>query len=192
MSELKLVGLYGKSRAGKDSVAEILVKDFGFKQKAMAGGIREILLGLNPIVKDNGGVVWELLDLYDQYHGDWDRIKAVCSESTELMIKLGQTCRNVLGETVWLDRVLPDGPIEGSICISDVRQPNEYMAIKARGGVIWKISRPGTKPRGMDGLLDRFEFDFHIENRGSLTDLRGSVQAAIANGLEKRRYGKRF
>lgn len=190
--ELKLIGLYGLSRSGKDSVASILVKDFGFEQRAMAAGIREILIGLNPIIKDNGGVVWELLDLIDQCHGDWDLIKARSSESTDYMIRLGQTCRDVLGETVWLNRVLPDGPIEQSICISDIRQPNEYYAVKARGGQIWKVSRPGTEKRGMDGLLDNLEFDAHIMNRGSLVDLRGAVQATIALDFEKRRYGTRF
>lgn len=190
--DLKLIGLYGPSRSGKDSVAAILTKDFGFEQRAMAGGIREILLGLNPIIKDNGGVVWELLDLYDQCHGDWDLVKARSSESVDLMIRLGETCRDVLGETVWLDRVLPDGLIEESICISDIRQPNEYTAVKSRGGQIWKVTRPGTKKRGMDGRLDHLEFDAVIDNRGSLTDLRGIVQATIALDFGKRRYGTRF
>lgn len=190
--DLKIIGLYGPSRSGKDSVAAILTTDFGFEQRAMAEGIREILLGLNPIIKDNGGVVWELLDLYDQCHGDWDLIKARSSESVDYMIRLGQTCRDVLGETVWLNRVLPDDSIEESICISDIRQPNEYYAVKARGGQIWKISRPGTEKRGMDGLLDGLEFDAHLINRGSLMDLRGLVQATISQDFEKRRYGTRF
>jgi hypothetical protein len=190
--ELKLVGLNGDSRAGKDEVAKVLTRDFGFEQRAMAEGIREILLGLNPIIKDNGGVVWELLDLFDQCHGDWDLIKARSSDSTDYMIRLGQTCRDVLGETVWLNRVLPDGDLNTSICISDVRQPNEYAAIKMRGGQIWKISRPGTKKRGMDGLLDHLEFDAHIENRGSLMDLRGIVQATIASNFDKRKNDNGF
>lgn len=195
--ELKIIGLYGPSRSGKDSVAAVLSKDFGFEQRAMAGGIREILLGLNPIIKDNGGVVWELLDLYDQCHGDWDRIKAMSSESVDYMIRLGQTCRDVLGETVWLDRVLGDGDEEISICISDVRQPNEYHAIKERGGAIWKVTRPGTTRRGMDGLLDDLDFDAHIVNIGSLEDLRGMVQAVIQADFESRQvrgkgYGNRF
>lgn len=195
--ELKLLGLCGESRAGKDSVAAILSSDFGFKQKAMAEGIREILVGLNPLLKDNEGTVWSLLDLVDDCNGDWDLVKARSFESTELMIRLGQTCRDVLGETVWLNRVLPPGDLKESICISDVRQPNEYTAIKERGGQVWKIIRSGTEKRGMDGLLDHLEFDATIHNVGSLSDLRGIVQATIATNinnqqLKGRSYGTRF
>lgn len=188
--ELRLVGLYGDSRAGKDETARVFVNDFGFEQRAQAAAIREILLGLNPIIKDNGGVVWELLDLYDQYHGNWDLIKAHCSESTDYMIRLGQTCRDIFGVDIWLNTALPterelDNGLK--VVISDVRQPNEYAAIKALGGQIWKVTRPGTNRRGMDGLLDSYDFDATIENRGSLFDLRGSVQAAIAADMESRR-----
>lgn len=186
--ELKLIGLYGPSRAGKDSVAAVLQNDFGFQQKAMAAGIREILLGLNPIIRDNDGVIWNLLDLFDDCNGDWDLIKAKSTDSVDYMIRLGQTCRNVLGETVWLDRVLPPGKeLSESICISDVRQPNEYYAIKERGGVIWRIFRPGTAQRGMDGLLDGYNFDAHIHNNGTLEDIRGIVQATISTDFEMRR-----
>jgi hypothetical protein len=185
--ELKLIGLYGPSRAGKDSVAAVLQNDFGFQQKAMAGGIRDILLGLNPVIKDDDGESWWMKDLYNAYEGDWDRIKAVSKDSVDYMIRLGQTCRDVLGETVWLNRVLPPGELKEPMCISDVRQENEYWAIKERGGVVWKISRPGTEKRGMDGLLDHLEFDAHISNRGSLFDLRGQVQAVIQADFEMRR-----
>lgn len=190
--ELKLIGLYGPSRAGKDSVAYFLHQDFGFTQKAMADGIRQILLGLNPILKDNGGVVWELLDLFDACHGDWDIVKARASESVDYMINLGQACRDVLGEQVWLERVIKDFDGDNSICISDVRQPNEYHAIKELGGQVWKISRPGVVKRGMDGLLEGLDFDATIDNRGSLADLRGIVQATIANDINIREYRKNY
>lgn len=193
--ELKLIGLYGPSRAGKDSVAAVLQKDFGFVQKAMAEAIREILLGLNPIIRDNDGEYWYMKDLYNAYDGDWDKIKAASKDSVDYMIRLGQTCRDVLGEEVWLNRVLPPGELKESICISDVRQPNEYYAIKDRGGQVWRITRPGTEKRGMDGLLDHLEFDAHIQNIGTLFDLRGIVQATIANDIQSRQvkgkgYGK--
>lgn len=193
--ELKLIGLYGPSRAGKDSVATVLWQDFGFQQKAMADGIREILLGLNPMIEDNEGNVHSMQGLWHDCYKDWDIVKARSKESVDYMIRLGQTCRDVLGETVWLDRVLSGKEIKDPICISDVRQENEYWAIKERGGVVWRVSRPGTEKRGMDGLLDHLEFDAHIQNRGSLMDLRGIVQAVIAADFEKRRvigkgYGK--
>lgn len=184
--ELKIIGLTGHSRSGKDSVAAVLRDDFGFQQKAMAGGIRDILLGMNPMILDDEGETHSMQGLWHDSHKDWDIVKARSKDSVDYMIRLGQVCRDVLGEAVWLNRVLPPGELKDPICISDVRQENEYWAIKERGGVVWRVTRPGTEKRGMDGLLDHLEFDFHIENRGSLFDLRGSVQAAISYDLERR------
>lgn len=187
-----IIGLYGPSRAGKDSVAGYLVNDFGYEQRAMAAAIRAILLGLDPLLMDEEGNIWGLTDLFARCDGDWDQIKAESKESVDLMIRLGQTCRDVLGETVWLDVVMPPVNSAQKIVISDVRQPNEYRAIKERGGEVWKISKPDTEKRGMDGLLEGYEFDARIDNRGSLVDLRGIVQATIAtnmNNKEKRGKG---
>lgn len=187
METLHLIGLHGPSRAGKDTTARILQEDFGFEQRAMADAIREILLKLNPLVQDDTGSIYPLTFFVDhQCDGDWDAVKRLSRESTEYMIRLGQACRDILGERVWLDRVLPATTSSTKIVISDCRQPNEYRAIKERGGQIWRISRPGAEIRGMDNLLQGLDFDFHIENRGSLGDLRGQVQAAVMRGMQCR------
>jgi len=183
MAELKLVGLHGPSRSGKDETARILVKDFGFEQRVLAAKIREILLGLDPLVATNDGTIWNLNALFKECDENWDRVKADSRETVEYMIRLGQTCRDVIGEDVWLSAVLPPVNSTAKICISDVRQPNEYHAIKERGGQVWKISRPGAEFRGMDSLLQGYAFDAHIDNRGSLLGLRGIVQATIATSM---------
>ena len=182
MSELQselLIGLYGPSRSGKDSIAKFLVQDFGFTQRNMADTIRNILLDMNPFLQDSGGEFWRLQDLFKYCGHNWDEIKAQSTDSVDLMIGLGQACRDHLDYDIWLNTVLKDRP--NRLCIADVRQPNEYHAIKARGGLIWKVVRPGTEKRGMDGLLDGYDFDVFIENRGPLSDLRGQVQATISS-----------
>jgi len=59
--------------------------------------------------------------------------------------------------------------------VSDIRQLNEFEAVKARGGEVWKINRPGVELRGMDGLLDHLEFDEYIDNDGTLEQLEAQV-----------------
>lgn len=180
---IHLIGLYGPSRAGKDETARILIEDFGFEQRAQAAAIRKILLGLNPIITDNDGESWYLQDLFKAYGSDWDEVKAVCRESVDYMIQLGQSCRDVIGLDVWLNTAIPPIGSTQKIVISDVRQPNEYAAIRERGGHVWKITRPGVEFRGMDGLLEDRHFDAVINNCGSLADLRGIIQATIATTL---------
>jgi hypothetical protein len=47
-----IIGLSGYARSGKDTVAELLVLNYGFKRMAFADGIRESLIALNPILHD--------------------------------------------------------------------------------------------------------------------------------------------
>lgn len=175
----QIVGLYGESRAGKDETAAILIDAFEYEQRAQAAAIREILLGLNPLIVTNDGDIISMQKLFNQCGHNWDNVKAHSRESTDYMIRLGQTCRDVLGINVWLNTAFP--PIESTVkvVISDIRQVNEYEAVKERGGEIWKITRPGTEKRDMDGLLDHLTFDAHIHNDGTLEDLRGFVVAQI-------------
>jgi hypothetical protein len=178
-----IIGLYGPSRAGKDEVARILVQDFGYEKRAQADAIRKLLLGLNPLIKDNEGTVWRMEDLFKYCGYNWDNVKAESYEATEYMIRLGQSARNVLGLDVWLNTAFPHIGCDIKVVISDIRQANEYEAIKERGGEVWKIVRKGVEKRGMDGLLDHLHFDTIIHNNGTLIDLRGMVQSIIATNM---------
>jgi hypothetical protein len=219
MTTPQIVGLYGPSRAGKDETAAILVSDFGYEKRAQAAAIRKILLGLNALVTTNAGTSLPMKDLFEVCNENWDEVKAMSTDSVDQMIRLGQTCRDVLGIDVWLNTAFPppctclvETAIGGQktlgckctkVVISDIRQENEYNAVKARGGEVWKIIRPGVEKRGMDGLLDHLSFDATLYNNGTLQDLRGMVQANIATNMRNKEikgsgnygtgnYGTRF
>src|ERR1700745_3703821 len=135
-----LIAIYGPSRAGKDSVAGFLVKNYGFEQRNFATPIRDTLLkiydNLRPDISQ---------DVRD--HG-WDYVKAKYVESVESMITLGQSMR-VLNPRIWLYAAFIDSYTD--LVIPDVRQPNEAKEILQRGGEIWKIERPSVQQhRGMD------------------------------------------
>lgn len=196
MTTPQIIGLYGPSRAGKDETAAILVSDFGYEQRAQAAAIRKILLGLDPVISDNKGTFYTMQHLFQAHNENWDDVKAASSESVDYMIRLGQTCRDVLGIDVWLNTAFPPickcpGLITTKctcvkVVISDIRQINEYEAVKARGGEVWKIIRPGVEKRGMDGLLDHLHFDVTLYNNGTLSDLRGMVQANIVTNMNNK------
>lgn len=165
-----LIGLHGHSRCGKDTVAGILVELYGYEQRVMADPIREILLRIDPYLADLEPVrlsrrVKEL---------GWDGVKKFYPESVEWMINLGQAARDLIDEDIWLRPVMKN--LKARTVISDVRQPNEAKAIKAHGGQLWKIRRPGTQPKGMDNLLEDVQWDCVITNDGSLTDLEDAVR----------------
>lgn len=184
MGTPQIIGLYGDSRAGKDETAAVLVSDFGYEKRAQAAAIRRILLDLNPLILDDEENLHYMKDLFLRCGDNWDNVKAVSKDSTDYMIRLGQSARDNLGINVWLETAFPPLGSSKKVVISDIRQPNEYEAVKARGGEVWRITRPGTARRGMDGLLDHLPFDAHLHNIGSLVDLRGLVQASIATNMD--------
>lgn len=63
--------------------------------------------------------------------------------------------------------------------ITDVRFENEAQAIKARGGVIIRIDRPGVKPinaHPSETAMDHWDFDYKIANASDLVSLKFTVE----------------
>lgn len=169
-----LIGLYGDSRCGKDTVAEILVRKHGFSQRVMADPIREILLRIDPLVEDIVAAR-PLSSVVNRY--GWDEVKKLYPESVDYMINLGQAARDIIAPDVWLAPVMRN--LDERTVISDIRQPNEYDAIRYYGGQVWKIVREGTVPRGMDRLLEDREFDAVIYNNSTIDELKAQVERLI-------------
>ena len=63
--------------------------------------------------------------------------------------------------------------------ITDVRFPNEFDAIKAKGGLMVRVNRPGYDTSMVahpsETALDGHDFDVVIENNGDLDDLKQKV-----------------
>lgn len=175
-----LIGLHGDSRSGKDETARVL-KPLGFERRAFGDRLREVLLYINPWLVGEGEFgrdtydPWRLADLVRE--AGWDAAKAEDFEVTEYMIRLGQGVRDLIHEDAWTWRIFDDRP--ANLVITDLRQPNEVTAIRERGGLLWKIIRPGTKPRGMDRLLEHVQFDATIHNDGTLEDLETTVKKVL-------------
>lgn len=163
-----LIGLYGPSRAGKDTVAGVLVKDHDFEQRNLASPIRETLLKMDPMVQDESGahIFFTLSSQVEEF--GWDTVKAWYPESVSWMIALGQAMRDI-DENIWLNACV--GRPYDNLVIADVRQPNEYEYIVKNGGEVWKVEREGTKTLGMDGLLEGKEFTETINNNGTIMEL---------------------
>jgi len=90
----------------------------------------------------------------------------------QIWIEVGNKLREVYEDT-WIDAVL-NGIQADVLLISDLRYPNEAAKIKARGGRIIKVTRPGLPPShdiADDALLDYNAWDAVVINNGTLEDL---------------------
>ena len=69
--------------------------------------------------------------------------------------------------------------------ITDVRFPNEAAYIRQRGGLLVRVTRPGTGPvngHESESALDNEDFDVHILNDGSREDLASAVDLLLLKG----------
>jgi hypothetical protein len=185
---MQIVGLSGFARAGKDETAKVLVERYGFKQVAFADKLREMIYNINPIVNVdvyNGNRTEYLQEVIDRV--GWDHYKETQygDEIRRLLQRLGtEGGRQTLWDTIWIDAAFAGLPEDSKIVVSDARFFNEFDAIRARGGEVWRIERPGVGPANdhaseMEAI--KYEFDRTIHNSRDLDYLATMIHSVYAD-----------
>lgn len=173
-----IIGLSGYAQSGKDSVAKILVEEYGYTRIAFADKIKELLYEMNPRVNDRQLQQW--VDTQG-----WDATKEI-SEVRMLLQNLGVGARKVFGENFWvreaLNTMIHKLNVDFNYVITDVRFTNEANMIKANDGHIWRVERPGINPVNdhvSESELNAWNFDELIYNAGTLEDLAEIVRSSM-------------
>lgn len=178
-TDVRLIGLSGYARSGKNAVGQILEDDYGFRQESFAQALKNVAAEINPLLDTGRGASDHLAALFFM-HGDWDAVKDNVPAVRDFLQRLGVACRDQIGPDVWVDalaRRLRTHPSARCV-ITDVRFPNEANFVTEMGGQVWRIERPGTGPvngHTSETALDGWSFDRIIMNDGSLADLRRKV-----------------
>lgn len=111
----------------------------------------------------------------------------------EMLQRIGtEAMRDRIHQNVWVNALFADYKPTNSIqgvtrdqkfpnwLITDVRFPNEADAVKARGGILVRIDRPGKEDTGThpsETALDNYDkWDVRFINDGSLEDLLKKVR----------------
>lgn len=198
MSELRIIGVCGRKRHGKDSVGRILKLHFGFSQTAFADPVKRVAM-------DVYGLSW------DQCYGDGPEKEAVIPywglSPRQIMQRIGTEVGRSVHEDTWVRHTLNniaaaadcqlylwrDDITQGFVqialprtnwVITDVRFPNEAEKIWEMGGQVWKVERP-TLTSSEDGhdsetSVDKIDPDALILNDGSLSDLEAKVRGLLS------------
>lgn len=181
---MRLLGLTGAAGAGKDTVAEHLVYEHGWQAYALAGPIKRMLIGglglqWADFSADRKEVALDWLGVSPRY----------------LMQRLGtEWGRDQVRPDLWLllaDRYLrslqaahESGALQLMGCvITDIRFPAEALWLAQRGGLLWRIERPGVspvEPHVSEQHFGLMEPERILVNDGSLTELRAQVSAAYS------------
>lgn len=201
MTELApLIGLGGRLRSGKDTVADHLVSRYGFIKIGMSEPLNDALLTLNPLIPVNAHEDQTAIGLTGQFvrYSDLiDRVGYVEAkrnpEVRALLQRLGTDVgRKLIDENVWVDmmaRIVTDHLDAGTpVVVTGIRYLNEVDVIRDMLGSSWWVSRPITSIGvAADQILahesergvNEADFDKVIRNDGTLDELYRSVDLML-------------
>lgn len=196
-----IVGLGFNKEVGKDTAATALGRELGFKRMGFADALKDLALEADPLVVSstrtvNIGIGHGRLRHILSGTAGWDEAKRMFPEVRIFLQNLGLGARKVFGEDFWVERVM-DQAVDRNVAglhtvISDVRFENEAEAIKAEGGLLIKITRPGKTGDSHvseNDLVDYDGWDVVIENSGSIVELEGKVVTFVRDRMPKT-YGE--
>ena len=186
MSAPVLIGLAGYAGSGKSTVATMLYEEHGFARARFAGPLKAMMAAL---LKDSGADDETIHELIEGANKNHPSIWLNGISPRVAMQTLGTEWGRVLmGEDFWIElaarkierfrRRYPSVPM----VFEDVRFVNEADLIRAKGGIVLRVDRPGTGPVNTHASdAPALAIDGRIVNDGPL-----SVLAARVDGLARR------
>lgn len=173
-----IIGLTGYAQSGKDTVAKILVDNYGYTRIAFADKIREFLYETAP----------DYIKLLVDEVG-WEKAKQN-QAVRELLQNTGVGARKVFGEGFWVHEamktMLNDPRPDLNYVVTDVRFLNEADMIKANHGQIWRVKRIGVgavNAHVSETQMDGYPVDQIFVNNGTIEDLEALVKTRMVGLL---------
>ena len=180
-----IIGLCGPAGSGKDTVRSLLEQHHDFAGLAFAEPIRGML---RELFASNG--ISE--DFIDDRALKEAPIPALGTSYRHLAQTLGtEWGRQCMGADFWLNiagAYLADLKAQGyeRFVVSDVRFANEAAWVRAQGGVVWRVERPGlASVRAHVSEAQDFEADAVIDNSGNVLQLHNKVCTALCSQAYK-------
>lgn len=186
---MKVIALTGWSESGKDTVADILSDQYGFKKYAIAGPLKALCSQLY-------GFPLELANTQEGKKKPWTvgyKIKTI----RDLLLETAIVDRSRFGDCVYIHEVLKNISLENhpAVVITDLRYFTELDAIRKHvrnhGDFfeVWRVVREGQNASPVDDpseyALQSLTPNFIIKNNGtSLEALKEKVSEAITRKNE--------
>lgn len=193
-----IIGLGHKKLSGKDTVGEILVKDYGFKRMAFADELKlevcriwhKTIMSYVRDSFDGGNKYWMEFSCqwdYDKYPtpGEEDLVNyLVYTAKPAFIVSLfqghGTELRRHDDPDYWIRKLCNNWYDNDSLVITDVRFKNEARFCKHFGKVVRidrKIDHPDYGTHISESELDTYEdWDYVLDNNGTLEDLENNTK----------------
>lgn len=172
---MHLLGIHGKKRTGKDTVANILVDLFGNHTTPVVAFADM----LKAVCAEFSGIPIQYFydDRKEEVHESFGQ------SPRQLMIEMSDLLKGAYGQDVflnrvrhlWEDRYRQDTRL---MIVSDVRYENEAAWIRGEGGMILHLVRAtgAVSDHSSEKGIEMLDCDYQISNDGSLEELRAKVE----------------
>ena len=201
---MRLVGINGYARSGKDTVCAFVeeLTEGVFKRAAYADKMKimaarslgfdrpeDELIELMDSIKLHGSISTFYDEPANPSTNTEDNAVFHFVTGREFLQNFGEHGRQTFGEDFWIDLVLPPRfyslkePYPGVdvLVVTDCRHSNEARRVLDYDGEIWHVVRPGVESDGhiTETRLPAWLIDRTIINDGSLEHLRAQVKEAL-------------
>lgn len=187
-----IAAISGKRGAGKDAIADVLVKEFGFWRIGLADPMKRFLLHEEVFTKEQ---LFGPSENREEVDPRWNK------SARQALQTLGTEWGRNFCEDLWIQILIRDAQriqkLEGkNIVVTDIRFSNELEALDKAGARLVRVRRPELAKRSSikDADFDVFEstakhasetslddvsddrFDQCLQNDGTLEDLHEKVR----------------
>jgi len=190
-----LIGLVGLIGSGKDTVANRLVTHHGFVRDSFAKSLKDAVSNIfgwdRKLLEGNTKESRSWREKSDKF---WSEKFGKEITPREVLQYFGtEVCRGNMLDTIWIDSCMARYKGQSTV-ISDTRFPNEVKQIREQGGKMILVKRGADpdwfvdyvegniEPKGIhtsEYAWAKEDFDFVIENNGTLEDLNANVDKTI-------------
>jgi len=178
----RLIAICGYKRSGKDTIADFLAANYGYRTIKIAEGLKNMVKNIFDFTDDQ--LENESKDLVDHRWGIAPR-RAMQFFGTEIMQHEVQKLLPGIGRSFWMRKIkttLSSASPQDKFVISDMRFLHEYEDLKEFQPFIIKVTNPSVKC--IDAHCSETEFKdipCHIEiiNDGTLEALYEKVRYII-------------
>lgn len=195
---MKNIGLIGKMGAGKTTAADILINTHGYVPISFAAPLKAMVIEADPLVacggpQDRQNLAARPVHLSDVLDSgmSFEEAKRTYPELRRALQRIGQGARKI-DPDFWIKlavKELDEIPFNVPVVVTDVRYPNEVIALAGLGFKMVRITR---KPRALtmgdirtmlhdsETSLDGYAADVTIANDGTLAELVDKIEAAAS------------
>ena len=185
-----IVGLVGFIGAGKGTVRDTLVREYGYHGFAFADALKDAVATIftwpRGLLEGDSNASRAFRERIDPW---WSHKLGYEVTPRLILQKMGtEACRHGIADNIWIAAL--EKRIHGydDVIISDCRFPNEIDFVRSAGGVILRVKRgkdPSTEQLANLHISETawlpYEPDICINNNGTIDDLKKEISLFLTS-----------